>query len=661
MPRKFVCTYFALLMMGAQFSFGAPPLEAYGRLPTLGHIEISPDGQSIAYSKTTPAKQIVVIQSLAPGQPPTVMDFTGRKLRAVQWADSGHVIITTSSTTVARGLEGVRREYFTAQSFDLKTHIATPLLEHVKGMTASYGAMNILAGNPIPRIIDGRPVVFLRGVYFPDGSKKVGPTTWDMQDNRGQLGLFRFDLDSGETKLVSQEGRKDVEDWVLDASGKIVAEVDSTAFTQHWKLVLYKDGKPDKIVMDVAAPIESPQVVGLSEDETSIIVEMPPSLDGRIYQQVSLRDGAASPWRPDLAHAGALRSDDQTGHVLGAEKADAQTDYQFFDPDMAALWKSIRSAFSSATEVDLSSYSVDKSKAIVSVFGPSFGSGYFLLDRTAKKAYPIAAAYDGINEIYEEKWISYKAADNREIPAYLTLPKREPKSLPLIVLPHGGPHSRDYPGFDFLSQSLASRGYAVLQPQFRGSNGFGREWLEAGFHEYGKKMQTDLSDGVRALAAQGLIDPKRVCIFGASYGGYAALAGATLDAGIYRCAASLAGPADMREMLKGWPKPTMGAESARFWDRFVGIEDGNMAPADAISPAKHADRVTIPILLIHGKDDTVVPYRQSEIMASALKSAGKPYEFVTLEGEDHWLSTGKTRLEMLQAVVKFLEANNPPN
>lgn len=661
MSHKFVCTFFVVMTIGAQCSLSAPPLEAYGRLPTLSHIEIAPDGQSIAYSKTTPTKQVVVMQSLTLGQPPVVMDFTGRKLRAVQWADSGHVIITTSSTTVPRGLDGERHEYSTAQSFDLKTHIATPLLEHVKGMTASYGAMNVLAGNPTPRIIDSRSVVFLRGVYFPDGSKKAGSTTWDMQDNRSQLGLFRFDLDSGETKLVSLEGRKDVEDWVLDASGKIVAEVDSTAFTQHWKLVLYKDGKPDKTVMDVPAPIESPRVVGLSEDEASIIVELPPSVEGRAYRQVALKDGNVLPWRPDLAHAGVLVSDDRTGHVLGSAQSDSRSGYQFFDADMDTLWKSIKAAFASATEVDLTSYSTDKSKAIVSVFGPSYGNGYFLLDRTAKKAYPIAAAYDGINEIYEEKWISYKAADGREIPAYLSMPKREAKNLPLIVLPHGGPHARDYPGFDFLSQSLASRGYAVLQPQFRGSEGFGREWLEAGFHEYGKKMQTDLSDGVRALASQGLIDPKRVCIFGASYGGYAALAGATLDVGVYRCAVSLAGPADMREMLKGWPKPTMGAESARFWDRFVGIEGGDLSKADAVSPAKYADRVTIPILLVHGKDDTVVPYHQSEIMASALKSAGKSYEFVTLEGEDHWLSSGKTRLEMLQAVVKFLESNNPPN
>ena len=171
-------------------------------------------------------------------------------------------------------------------------------------------------------------------------------------------------------------------------------------------------------------------------------------------------------------------------------------------------------------------------------------------------------------------------------------------------------------------------------------------------------MQTDLSDGVRYLAAQGIVDPARVCIVGASYGGYAALAGATLDPGVYRCAASIAGVSDLARMI-AYDKSREnqnGALAQRYWTRFI----GDKAALDDISPAKHADRVTIPILLVHGKDDTVVDYHQSQIMAAALAKAGKPYEFVTLKAEDHWLSRGATRLEMLQALVAFLEKNNPP-
>jgi dipeptidyl aminopeptidase/acylaminoacyl peptidase len=173
-------------------------------------------------------------------------------------------------------------------------------------------------------------------------------------------------------------------------------------------------------------------------------------------------------------------------------------------------------------------------------------------------------------------------------------------------------------------------------------------------------MQTDLSDGVRYLAAQGVIDPKRVCIVGASYGGYAALAGAALDTGVYRCAVSVAGPSDLARFVS-WSKSQNGVGAVRYWTRFMGAEAARDPTLAEISPAAHVDRVTIPVLLIHGKDDTVVPLSQSELMADALRKAGKPVELVVQKGADHWLSNGDTRLATLTATMAFLEKNNPPN
>jgi dipeptidyl aminopeptidase/acylaminoacyl peptidase len=219
---------------------------------------------------------------------------------------------------------------------------------------------------------------------------------------------------------------------------------------------------------------------------------------------------------------------------------------------------------------------------------------------------------------------------------------------------------RDVPGFDWWSQALASRGYAVLRPNFRGSDGLGKDFLDAGAGEWGRKMQTDLSDGVRHLAAQGVIDPARVCIVGASYGGYAALAGATIDRGVYRCAASVAGPSDLEKMLV-FSLEKEGRNAFKYWAGYMGVT-GRASPVMAeISPIRNADKVSIPVLMVHGKDDTVVPYLQSTIMVRALQDAGKPVELVTLEGEDHWLSKTKTRLQMLQSVVAFLEKHNPPD
>jgi dipeptidyl aminopeptidase/acylaminoacyl peptidase len=230
------------------------------------------------------------------------------------------------------------------------------------------------------------------------------------------------------------------------------------------------------------------------------------------------------------------------------------------------------------------------------------------------------------------------------------------------VLPHGGPAAQDTERFDWWAQALAVQGYAVLQPNYRGSSE-SEALLEAGFGEWGRKMQTDLSDGVRFLASDGTIDPKRVCIVGASYGGYAALAGVTLQSGIYRCAMSLAGPADLnvmrRELAAGWGGDRL---VVRYWDRYWGVgERGGEPTLHAISPTDHAENVSVPVLLMHGRDDSVVGFEQSDLMLRALQKAGRPVQLIELKNEDHWLSKSETRLQMLEALSGFLKANNPPD
>jgi dipeptidyl aminopeptidase/acylaminoacyl peptidase len=356
--------------------------------------------------------------------------------------------------------------------------------------------------------------------------------------------------------------------------------------------------------------------------------------------------------------------DPVTHRIIGGENVGAAVNYRFFDPADQAVWSGIAKAYPGEV-VRLVSWSDDRQRIVVRVDGPSDGVSFGLIDLKTGAVRKIGDAYKGLaaEDISPVKTITYSAADGLAIPAYLTLPRgRAPKDLPLIVLPHGGPAVRDDPGFDWWSQALAARGYVVLQPQFRGSAGLGWDHLAAGFGQWGRKMQTDLSDGVRFLVKEGIVDPRRVCIVGASYGGYAALAGAAFDPGVYRCAASIAGPADLRRML-AWTKEREGRGDSnvlRYWDRFMGASNPSDPVLEAISPAAHADKIDIPILLIHGKDDTVVDYQQSRLMATALKAAGKSVEFVTLDGEDHWLSREATRIRMLQSLVAFLEANNPP-
>jgi dipeptidyl aminopeptidase/acylaminoacyl peptidase len=309
------------------------------------------------------------------------------------------------------------------------------------------------------------------------------------------------------------------------------------------------------------------------------------------------------------------------------------------------------------------SWSDDRTKVIAQVAGTRSGDAYLLVDLATGRSERIGDEYRGIRpeDFNEVRTLSYPAADGTVIPAFLTLPRGVPaRHLPLVVMVHGGPAGHDKPGFDWQAQAVASLGYAVLQPQYRGSDGFGRAHLEAGYGQWGRKMQTDLSDGLNGLAAQGLIDPARVCIVGDSYGGYAAMAGVTLQSGIYRCAISVAGVSDLRRlMMQTGADEGVRSLTTRYWRRFFGATRAGDPVFNAISPARHADRLSAPLLLIHGDIDTVVQPEQSRIMRNAARRAGKTVQLVTLKGEDHNLSRGATRVEMLRAIAGFLRANLP--
>jgi dipeptidyl aminopeptidase/acylaminoacyl peptidase len=381
-----------------------------------------------------------------------------------------------------------------------------------------------------------------------------------------------------------------------------------------------------------------------------------------VWQLMSMKDGSLG---TPLAEREVLEDpidDPLTYRLIGGMHVEDAPEYLFFDPSSEDRWESIVGQFP-GERVEYVSSSADFSKVVILLEGARHGYRYLLVDFDQHRADGIGEVYRGITAPFQVRRLTYEAADGLKIPAYLTLPAGKPeKNLPLIVLPHGGPAVRDTAEFDWWSQALADQGYAVLRPNYRGST-VTRGFLEAGFGQWGRKMQTDLSDGVRYLVKNGIADPARVCIVGGSYGGYAALAGVTLDPAVYRCAVSVAGISDLARMLK-WEDDNRGVgdrRTLRYWDRFWGVSGPKDPALDAISPIKHIDAVHVPVLLIHGRDDTVVPFDQSQVMFDALRRAGKDVQLVTLKHEDHRLSRSETRLQMLQATVAFLRAHNPPD
>jgi dipeptidyl aminopeptidase/acylaminoacyl peptidase len=629
----------ASLSAGAQDAAPAqPPLEVFGGLPTLENVVISPNGKRLAFVRISGDTRALLVIDI--GKTGTVggVRVSETKLRDVAWIDDDNVLVTTSMTSLPPiGFTGAKREWSQMVVFDVEKKKLHPLdfaIEHEQTLNTSIGEAEV-------RIIGEKTVIFVPGLYVTD---------------RTMPGLFSFTLPGYRVRLVDRGTTQDT-DWLIDEAGRIAAQFTYRDDEKTWEIKARTDGKMRQIATGKAS-IDTPDFVGFDADGSSIIARFP--VNGNwIWKPLNLKQNN---WGEALDSGSTFWSvikDRKNGRIIGGTRGSGDARYVFFDNELQAHWNAVLRAFPDE-KVHLVSHSDDFSRMVVEVFGARDGYVYALFDWYSHQATGLGAVYNGLTLPAEVRSVDYLAADGLRISGFLTLPRaKEAKNLPLVVMPHGGPEASDSGDFDWWPQALAAQGYAVLQPNFRGSNN-NSELLEAGFGEWGRKMQTDLSDGVRDLAKRGLIDPKRVCIVGASYGGYAALAGVTLDPGVYRCAVAVAGISDMRRM-RNWIGDNHSSAGQRYWDRFIGVTDKKASSVDEISPITHIAAVTVPVLLIHGRDDTVVPFEQSEIMVDALKKAGKSVEFVTLKHEDHWLSTGATRLQMLQATTAFLNTHNPAN
>jgi len=261
-------------------------------------------------------------------------------------------------------------------------------------------------------------------------------------------------------------------------------------------------------------------------------------------------------------------------------------------------------------------------------------------------------------DLAEMKPVAYKSSDGLEIPAYLTLPKGVPaKNLPAIMLPHGGPWGRDEWGYNTPAQYLANRGYAVLQPNFRGSTGYGRKFLDAGNMEWGRKMQDDLTWGVKYLIAEGIADPKRVGIMGGSYGGYATLAGVTFTPDLYSAAVDVVGPSNLITLMESIP-PYWEAARKTFAVRMgdVSTPEGKELLKER-SPLNSVDKIKTPLLVAQGANDPRVNRREAEQIVIALRDRGFPVEYILAPDEGHGFARPINNLALYMEAEKFLAAH----
>ncbi|HKC16541.1 MAG TPA: alpha/beta fold hydrolase [Steroidobacteraceae bacterium] len=622
----------------------APPLEVYGGLPGVELLSLSPSGEKYALVAVVGETRKLVVLSYD-GKVLSAASAGAAKVRGIGWAGEDHLLVVVNSTFKAPLVFRQDYELSTVINVDLVKRKATAIFDHQQSIaSAVFGFYGIAQVN-----------AHLYGYFGGISYERTG--TGDYIYTHGYSDLYRVDLDTAETTreaLGDETGRH----WVVAPDGTVLAHSEYVEQNGKWRL--FAGPSHGKALLERADPQGDVGIVGLGRSRGTVLVADDAG-DRDMMEEVSAADGRTEELFGDQTVQECLYDHDSK-QLIGALTQEEPRAF-FFDPPLLARFKGARKAFP-GLNVELVSYSRHLDRLIVKTAGGTDSGTYWLVDIASGKADPIARPYPLIKDadVGETRRIRYTASDGLPIEGILTLPPGlEAKSLPLVVMPHGGPiGEKDEIGFDWWAQAYASRGYAVLQPNFRGSSGYGRGFRQAGYGQWGRKMQTDLSDGIEALTGEGTVDPKRVCIVGASYGGYAALAGVTLQKGVYRCAVSVAGPADFPKFF-GWQTERHGykSDATRYWRAVLGADKGGDAVMASLSPALAAAQADAPILLIHGKDDTVVPIEQSDSMAAALKRAGKPYEYLIMKGEDHYLSREDTRIAMLKAAVAFVQKYNP--
>ena len=624
-----------------------PPADAFAALPTMESPSISADGTRLAFVAHSPAESAVIVVNLDGMQVTTVVRVTEGKLRDVFWANDEALVFTASTTTASAFIPG---------------RIET---------SAPYG-VDLDADSKVTRLLQGRDRLTRQGgggattpgqiVFAASGAQLIG---WQRDAGRVlypkvevpdfERVLYAIDPKNDRQTMVDR-GSRFTRDWVVDDAGEPVFRVDYTEKTDQYTLL----GRVDdgwRIVVTETTAIPEMSVLGLNENGDLVVRARPQGAGHFGLYALSTETGGLG--KPLLVHdsfdVGGARIDPYTNRVIGSS-IDGPV---WFDSELAEHQTLLDETFPGES-ASIVSWSEDRSRFIVLTESGDRTPAVYLYDASEPSVAQIGSVYARLQGVPlpPRQAYDYTARDGTTIPSFLTRPLDANGPTPLVVLPHGGPAARDYGGFDWIAHFLAHRGYSVLQPNFRGSAGFGEAWEKAGHGEWGiGVMQHDVTDGVTALIEDGIADPERVCIVGASYGGYAALAGAVFTPELYRCAVAFAPVADLVDML-GFERTRQGGLSAAvsYWRDAMGGGDagGLNERLRAASPAAHAGRANAPILLIHGRDDSVVPISQSQAMRSALLAAGKEVELIELDGEDHWLSVAPTRLAMLQAIERFL-------
>lgn len=612
-------------------------------MPRVSDAEISPDGTKVATIVNMEDDTRIVVFSLV-GDEPIQFGVEKIKARSVAFYDNDHVIFRASQTTKTYGFRG-EYEFTGAFVMDLETLELDQLLGGTRNLFPAQSGLGKIIG---------------RG---ENAGEVLMPAYTGGRGSDPSFDLLRVKLESPRGRRFVR-GSNDTIDWFVGDKGNVLARERYDNGRNLYRVEAYQN-KKWKTIHKIEDSILPMSIWGVIPDESGLVFVRVQNDGYDALMKLGLDGEVTGPILPPKDREIESIYTDNNRKILGIRYAGVEPDYAFLDDRLRESYESVSESLPEAT-IFLDSWTDDHDKVLYHVFEASIGDVWLSHTVSTNKLAIVANRRPDIptaalGPIFN---IEYKARDELTIGAILTAPPDyvpgDSPPQPTIVLPHGGPASYDMFSFDWMAQFFANRGYVVFQPNFRGSTGFGDAFEYAGRGEWGAKMQDDITDGLNALVTAGYADPDRVCIVGASYGGYAALAGAVFTPELYQCVIAIAPVSDLNRMLTDEKRDHGGDHwVVSYWEDIMAEGDARRKKLRAISPVHFADKVQAPVLLLHGDDDTVVPYKQSTRMRSALRDADKQVELVKLKGEDHWLSVADTRIQTLKEMDRFIAEHLP--
>jgi len=616
------------------------PVEAFATLPQHANVRISPNGRYIAAKRIIDSKYALIIYDLENlgKKDPFVIAIDDEEVSWLEWANDDRLLVsirfsafrfgtpTTETRLVAINADGSEPELLVKPKKQGKSDI-------VKVVQIQDKVVNFLHDDPKNILMS----------FNVD----------DVQRPR----LYKVNVYNGRKKTI-EKGRKDVPEWYVDQQGRarmfeLIDGMNIQYFhrspdARDWELVLEYPVTSGKVFSPIIFDKDEPDILYVYSNHAGITT-------GVYRYDTAKHEFIEEIFRHDSVDVAGVRMEPTRSEIIGVSYTLDTARIFWLDDTEKFILDQVRKQLDTQS-VHIVSKSLDYERVLVFASSPDVAGRYYLYEPATDRLRYFAFTYPELDDVAMSKMtaVTYKARDELEIPAYLSLPPgivNPPEHpLPAVVFPHGGPTARDVASFDPWVQLLTNRGYVVLQMNFRGSAGYGREFLTSGFQQWGQAMQDDVTDGTRWLIEQGIADPNKICIYGGSYGGYAALMGAVRESDLYACAVSLNGVSDLIALMQRQRRYLFHEVAfAHIGDLWT---DRQMLKQN--SPTNRADEIKIPVLLAHGTDDRTVPYQQSNAMANALKKAGANYQYVKIDDADHGLTRGEHRLEFFTALDEFL-------